>query len=218
MFHVAARAAAFALFVLGTAMGGATAGETGYTFTILRGDSPIGTQSVSFARVGEQLTVDIRTEIAVKIAFVTVYRYKQAIQQKWKGDRLEWFEARTDDNGDTRHVQARATEAGIEIDSPSGRKIAPADIIPTGYWNREIINRSQGIDSKGRIVDLKFAPLGKRPVKIDGRTAEAEFFRVSGEDNGEIGYAPDGSWASLVQNERGNVITFIRDGGASARK
>jgi hypothetical protein len=114
-----------ALFVLACAP--AQAEADGYAFAILRGDSPIGTQRLAFARTGDTLTVDITTDIAVKVAFVTVYRYSQVTQQVWKGGRLESLDVRTDDNGKTRRVQARATPAGIEVDGPQGRIVAPAD-------------------------------------------------------------------------------------------
>lgn len=214
----AVRAAAAAALTLAFAGGGARAADTGYGFTILRGDSPIGTQQLRFTRDGDRLTVDIRTEVAVKIAFVTVYRYTQTIRQVWKGDRLQAFEAHTDDNGDQHGARARATSAGLEVEGSDGKYVAPGDTVPTGYWNRAIVSRDRGLDSRGRLVRLVFAPQGRKTVTADGRPVEAEVFKVSGDNSAEIAYGPDGSWVSMVQVERGNTITYIRDGGAGARK
>jgi hypothetical protein len=45
---------------------------------------------------------------------------------------------------------------------------------------------------------------------VDGRPVQATVFRVSGAADGEVGYAPDGAWISLVLNEQGNTISYRR--------
>ena len=199
------------LFLIGSYCARAHAEVDGYAFTIMRGDSPIGTHYVAFTRAGDLLTVDMRTEIAVKIVFVTVYRYSQHTRQVWKNGRLQSLDTRTDDNGETRRVQAQATAAGLAVDAPHGRFLAPGDTMPTGYWNREIVNRAQALDSHGKLVGFAAAPAGARIVHIDGRAVEAQIYRISGAADGEVGYAQDGSWVSLALNERGNTITYLRD-------
>lgn len=211
----AVRTAALALWSVAMLANAAGAGDAGYTFTILRGDSPIGTHRVTFTRGEDRLTVDSRTDVVVKIAFVTVYRYTQIVHEVWKGDRLDAFDARTDDNGTSRRVQARATPAGLEIEGPGGKLLAPADSFPTGYWNRDIVKRSQAVDSRGRLAKLAFAPQGRKTVTVEGRQVEADIYKIGGDTTGEVGYGPDGSWVSLIQLEQGNVITYIRDGGAA---
>jgi hypothetical protein len=205
------RAVALALSVLVALLcAPAQANAEGYAFTILRGDSPIGTYRVAFSREGDTLTVDLTSEIAVKVAFVTVYRFSQVTRQVWKAARLQSLDVRTDDNGKARRITAQAGAGGLEVRGTQGSYVAPADTVPTGYWNPEIVKRNQALDSHGNLVKVAFAPAGKRTVQVAGRAADAQIYRISGSADGEVGYADDGTWLTLTLNERGNTITYVR--------
>ena len=63
-----------------------------------RDGSPIGRHGLRFTPTGPA-AVEIDIELAVKVAFVTVYRYRHVNRELWEGDRLVSFSSRTDDNG-----------------------------------------------------------------------------------------------------------------------
>ena len=55
---------------------------------ITHNDEHIGTHSISFVREGERLHVDTKVEVAVKMAFVTVYRMLKTSRETWERDRV----------------------------------------------------------------------------------------------------------------------------------
>src|SRR4051794_39379278 len=99
-------AGALALPSVGVAAGpGAQA--FGQEFVVARNGSDIGRHRLRFTPDGDRLTVDIDIELVVKLAFVTVYRYRHANRELWEGDRLLSFTSRTDDNGTPHQASAR---------------------------------------------------------------------------------------------------------------
>ena len=66
---------------------------------ITRNDEFIGTHSIDFVREGGRLHVDTKVEVAVKMAFVTVYRMLKTSRETWEGDRVVAYDATIDDNG-----------------------------------------------------------------------------------------------------------------------
>src|SRR3954454_3471839 len=53
------------------------------TFRIMRKDSEIGTHRVAFSPTAQGFDVDVTIELAVKMAFVTVYSYEQHGRDTW---------------------------------------------------------------------------------------------------------------------------------------
>ena len=93
-------------------------------------------------------------------------------------------------NGDKRTVQARSTPAGLEVTAPHGRYVAPADTVPTGYWNADILRRREALDSNGKLVPFAFEPAGTRTVQVDGRPVEpGQVIVLRQMDDGAPGHA-----------------------------
>ena len=184
----------------------------GLGFVVHRGDSPIGTHRISFARSGDELAVETITDIAVRIAFITVYRYSQTVRQTWRTGRLQSLDARTDDNGEVRTLRVRPGPDGLVVDGPSGRRVVALDIHPTGYWNRDIVGRTQLLDvGDGDILTIAAQPAGARTLKLDDRLVEAQLYRFTGDITAEAGYSPEGEWVSLLLITRGNEIKYVRE-------
>ena len=59
-------------------------------------------------------------------------------------------------------------------------------------------------------MPFAFEPAGTRTVQVDGRPVEVRLHKIYGGADGEVGYAPDGTWVSLALNERGNDISYRR--------
>ncbi len=167
-------------------------------FSIERGGEPIGHHRVTFERAANgDLIANVDIAIQVRIAFITVFRYSHRARETWRDGRLVALDARTDDDGRRSVVRARATAEGLEIDGPEGRFVAPADILPTSYWRRDTVQRRQLLDTQaGRIVDVAVRRVG------EGQ------WRISGDLDFTIGYAPDGAWSGMSFTVRGASITY----------
>ena len=82
--------------------------DDGLTFTVMRNGDEIGTHEIEITSRGDRMEVEIETEVAVKLAFITVYNFDHEGHEVWQGGRLVSYESRTDDDGTEKSLRARA--------------------------------------------------------------------------------------------------------------
>ena len=185
-------------------------------FKVFRDGQPLGHHKVSFRRMGEELHVEIDIELEVKIAFVTLFRYSHQNREVWRDGRLVAIDTKTDDDGEAYWLSGRATDAGLEIEGSSGRVLAPADIMPTSYWNPGTIGQSRLLDTqKGRLIDVEIAPVGPEKITMAGERIEAQRYKVDGDLTLDLWYTPDGDWAKTKFSARGADVIYNRKAGTT---
>jgi len=199
--------AAFCLFIAAPA----AADSRTLDFDVRREGESIGTHRVSIRTDGPRTDVSIEIDLEVRFAFLTLYRYTHRARETWEADRLVALEASTDDNGTRTSVAARATADGMAVEGSGGRYTAPADTYPTSYWRRDKVHRTQLLDTQsGKLVSVRNAGRGVFDMAVDGTARPVEIFRIDGELAAEVGYADDGSWATLAFEARGARIAYVR--------
>lgn len=178
-------------------------------FAVSRADSPIGTHRVAFTPLGDRLQVDIEIALEVRVAFVTLYRYRHVSREIWVGDRLVALDTRTDDNGARHEVRGRATADGFAVEGTGGPVLAPADIVPTSYWREDLLRTGAMLDTQsGRLVAVTVTPVPPPP----GEGRPARLYRLSGDLDSEIGYDAAGDWITLRFTASGAEIAYRRAG------
>jgi hypothetical protein len=188
---------------------GAHAAPRTLEFDVMREGASIGTHRVTIDERDGQTRVDIAIDLAVRFAFVTVYRYTHRATETWRAHRLVAVEARTDDNGERTHVEARAVEGGVAVRGSGGDYLAPADTIPTSYWNREKVARRQLLDTQsGKLVDVAATRVAADESGVK--------WRLSGDLEADLAYGPTGEWRALTFVARGARIVYVRRDTAAA--
>ncbi|MFL5337580.1 MAG: DUF6134 family protein [Geminicoccaceae bacterium] len=189
-------AGALALPSVGVAAG-AGAQAFGQEFVVARNGSDIGRHRLRFTLDGDRLSVDIAIELEVKLAFVTVYRYRHTNLELWEGDRLLSFTSRTDDNGTPHQVTARRSGGSILVEGDQGSIEAPGEAMPTTYWHRRALGAPVWIDSQnGQLLNCRVAPMGPAMVPVAGQTVAADGFAVTGDLAIDLWYAGE-RWVKL---------------------
>ena len=183
-------------------------------FAVMRSDSDIGRHSVSFERKGDELHVDVAIDLEVSIAFVTVFTYRHRNHEVWKNGRLVSIETTTDDNGDEYSLSGHAVGNGFKVDGAAGSFIAPADIIPTSYWNPATLEQTQLLDTqKGRLMEVEISKAGSERLELSGRSLLADRYRMSGDLRLDLWYGQDGRWAKIAFDARGAEVVYYLQGG-----
>jgi hypothetical protein len=172
-------------------------------FDVRREGTSIGTHRVTIdARDGET-RVEIAIDLAVRFAFVTVYRYTHRSTETWRDHRLLALDARTDDNGERTQVEARAIDGGVAVRGSGGDYLAPADTIPTSYWNHEKVVRRRLLNTQsGKLIDVAAARVSQDDSGVK--------WRLSGDLEAELAYSPTGEWTALTFVARGARIVYVR--------
>ncbi len=180
------------------------------SFKVMRDGSNIGSHSISFEEVGEELHVDIAIDLKVNLAFITVFRYEHRNKEIWRDGRLVSLESRTYDDGDEYFVSARATDEGLLVENKEGSFVAPGDILPTSYWNPATVEQDQLLDTqRGRLLAVSTNPKGLDEVLAAEQRLPAKKFDLNGDLDADLWYAPGGEWMKIAFTARGATIDYV---------
>ena len=162
-------------------------------YVINRNGDPIGTHVITFKREKGNLLVDTQVKVAVRMLFVTVYRYEKSARETWRDGRVTAYQADTDDNGDPIKGRVVLTSEGLVAKGPKGKAIVPPGTMISGYWNMATVKQTALIDSKDvTLVPIKV--MGGKAVRITigAQTFETHHYRITGELARELWYDADG--------------------------
>lgn len=186
--RTAALAIAAALGVIGPASA-ATAPTGDLSFTVLRNGDRIGTDVLSFEKRSNQMIVHVKTDIAVKIAFITVYRFTHRSREVWTNGRMTFIESRTNDDGTHHTLHAEARNGELVVDGDNKQSIAPAQIVPASLWDHDIVKSRTLLDTlNGTQMTINVRDLGPEQVMVRGQPTTARHYVLTGQLNRELWY------------------------------
>lgn len=158
-------------------------------FAVFRDGSQIGEHELTFRNQGGDLAVDVNTKIAVKIAFVTAYRFEHEGHEIWHGDRLMRLWSKTNDDGTHHVLDVEADKAGLEIHADGHDANAPANIIPASLWNEGILQGGRILNTlDGSRMAVQVADLGADTVFVKGSKEAAHHYAITGDLQRELWY------------------------------
>jgi hypothetical protein len=116
-------------------------------FRALRHGSPIGEHRVTFRPDGDRLAVETHIDIAVKVLFLTAFRFKHEAEEIWHAGRLVSVKSTTDDNGTLLRVTGNAVEGGFRIVGEDGPFLAAGHLLTSNaLWDSRIVRENRLID------------------------------------------------------------------------
>ncbi|NIA72412.1 hypothetical protein HBA54_27870 [Pelagibius litoralis] len=180
------------------------------SFDVMRDGSQIGSHSISFEEIGDELHVEIAIDLEVNLAFITLFRYEHRNKEVWRDGRLMSLETRTYDDGKEYSVTARSTAEGLLVEGTSGSYLAPRDILPTSYWNRATVDQSVLLDTqRGGLLEVSAKAKGTDDIWTEETRLQARKFDLDGDLDADLWYAPDGEWMKITFTVRGATIDYV---------
>jgi len=167
-------------------------------FAIMRNGDQIGTHTVEINRGPKETSVNMSTDLAVKVMFIVAYRLQYTTTEKWVGGKLIALNAQSDDNGTKHKVSATLKPNGLEVEADGKTSTVDKNIIPATLWNPEVVKRSQVLDPKdGEVVPITVTEQGVEDLTIDGRTIKARHYILKSKFQQDVWYDEKGR---LVQS------------------
>ena len=217
LFSALIGAAAITGLVLAGPLRAALPGVDEIAFQVFRDGAPLGHHRVSFRREAQDLHVAVDIKLEVRLLFVTVFSYRHRNHEVWRDGRLVAIDTETDDDGEAFWLRGRATADGLAVEGSSGSFLAPAEVMPTSYWNPQTVARTQLLDTqRGRLIQVAIAPAGVESVALAGRPVEARRYAVTGDLTLDLWYTAEGEWAKTSFEARGAEVVYARRGEAAA--
>jgi Family of unknown function (DUF6134) len=180
-------------------------------FRALRRGSPIGEHRVTFRPDGNRLTVETRVDIAVKVLFVTAFRFRHEAEEVWQSDRLVSVKSRTDDNGTVRRVSGNAVEDGFRIIGDDGPFLASGHLLTSNaFWDSRIVRENRLIDVQhGGEIGLVTKELGDEQVDTpQGPVRASRHQMITPYYAGSVFHDGDGRWVKGLLELKGERVEY----------
>lgn len=189
----------------------ASAAPSSVAFRVFRKGDEIGMHTVTITPVADRIEVDVKIELAVKLAMITVFYYRQTARDTWRGGNLVAGRYRTDDDGKVTEMTLGEAEGRLRIDGAAGRSEAPlGTMTDLAFWNEEIIDAPQLVDSQtGKLGTIQIRAKDRDRITVRGRSVDATRYTVSSSEGrgGKVWYA-DGQWVKAAFVTRGEALDY----------
>jgi hypothetical protein len=196
---------------------------TTLNFAVTRNGDQIGSTTVKLQRNGDQTIAETATNVQVKIAFITVYRYEQRLTERWVGGKLDALSAVTDDNGSMHKVSA--ARSGDKLSVNADGKVSQVDpaMIPANLWNVSLVRTTAALDPKdGSVTPVSVVDRGREQLVVQGRALTAHRYSIKTTIPQEVWYDEEQRLVKVeLHGSDGSTINTTRSatmaGGAQAR-
>lgn len=179
-------------------------------YAILRKGEQIGTHTVELKRAGKETSVNVATNVEVKVLFVTAYRFQYTGTERWVNGHLVELNSETDDNGTQHKLTAALKGAALEVDADGKAAQVDKNIIPSSLWNPELVRQSVMLDTQtGQVMPISVVDGGSEEVTVETGPAPAHRYTIKGKFSQDVWYDSRGR---LVQSQLvakdGSVISY----------
>ena len=151
------------------------------SYAIMRNGAQIGQHDVDIATEGEIVTVDFRTQIAVKVMFINAYSFGYAGREVWTQNSFVGFQSKTNDNG-AQHAVSATADADKTVILADGKTInAAGNVIPASFWNMAFLNRTDFFHTEnGQLLKISVIDLGNEQLATRMGPRLAHHYRLMG--------------------------------------
>ena len=166
-------------------------------FDVIRKGKDIGDHSYSLQGSEGALTVNVTTDIVVKIPLIraTAYSFQHKSVESWSGGKLSSVRSATNDDG-TPH----------QLSSP-GKGMLPASL-----WNDDIVKAGKLLNTiDGSIMNVRVSDMGPENVTTRRGPVATHHYRLSGDLNRDLWYDAQGNLAHVsFTADDGSTVTYVR--------
>ena len=191
---------------------GAVAVPRSTLFNVFRKGSLIGTHAIDFAGTDGWLQVTSRLDLAVKVAFITAYRYEQTGEDVWEDDVLVQTRITTNDDGKDSLVVAEARDGKLGVTGPTGNyDTTLGAMTDLSFWNQAITRGQPLIDSQnGELIKIEVRAGTAERIEVQGRMVDAERFAMAATKgrSGTVWYDADGNLIKAIVLTRGETLNY----------
>lgn len=144
-------------------------------FDVIRKGRDIGDYVVTFHKAGAGMTVDVATNVSVKVPVIGVsaYRFQQASTETWHGGRLAGLTSKTDDNG-----------------KPHSISLGASDLVPASLWDADILRASKVLNTIDGSTDaVRVSNKGVESIATGTGPVQATHYALQGDMNRDLWFA-----------------------------
>ncbi len=158
------------------------AGPQQWSFRVFLDDKPIGTHIFTLRELDTVRELRSEARFAVTFLGLSLYRYEHLAVERWRGDCLLSLEARTNDDGVRKTVQARLEGTSLTVDANGRQEQLPGCLKSFAYWNPAILAADRLLNAQtGRLELVSIQAQGPDQItNAKGRPSQANRYQIVG--------------------------------------
>jgi hypothetical protein len=179
-----------------------------YKFKVSREGSEIGSHEIAFEDSGGRHVVRTRIRLAVKVAFITAFRYEHDGEEVWENGQIASLRTRTHDNGPEYAVLGNREANGFRVVGPGGPFVTAPSLLPSSaVWHPDYVRQTAIINvEQGGEMGLSARKMETEP--LPGGQMAQKFRMVTPHCGGFVWYDGSGRWMRAEIEIKGEKLTY----------
>lgn len=176
-----------------------------WDFRVSLDGKEVGSQRFSVLEQDGVTRLETEANLAVKMLFVTVYRYLHRNVETWDGECLAEIETSTKVNGKKLAVKGSRGDGYFEVSGTGDTARLPECVMSFAYWNPQFLNQKKLLNSQdGRYIDVDVSGPVDDQLTVRGETQPAQRYRlVADKIDMQLWYSLDNVWLALESKTGG---------------
>lgn len=201
----------FAVAVVLFAADSRAAAPSDLSFTVLRNGDPIGTHAYTFKKRGSRTIVGIVTDIKVKVAFFTAYRFEHKASEEWYKGKMVRTASVTNDDGTDHKLEVSKGAGALKINGDGNKSKADLGVMPASLWHPDTVKNNVLLNTlDGHMMTVKVDALGEEKVLVKGSEVAAQHYRISGDLERELWFDANGTLVQVqFKGDDGSDISYV---------
>lgn len=181
------------------------------TFDVYRNGSKIGQHRIAFEANDRGFRANTDIDLVVKIAFITVYTYRQVGRDVWRDGILVGSDVQTEDDGKRTSLTLHEASGRLTGFGAAGAlDLELGTMTDLCWWNMRIVHLNELLDAQlGVVSGLTVQPPAKDLIEINGAAVSATRYHMASSKGrvGDIWYQGD-LWVKAHVTTRGQTLDY----------
>lgn len=178
-----------------------------FIYTISRDGTPIGQQRLEFVDDGEKLRVLSHTEIDVTLLGLSLYGFKQQVEEVHFGGKIISLTSDADDDGTERKVALTLQGNLLKGEYNGDDRALDPQLITSLFWQKPSMGHTQLIDTlRGRRRNVNVRDVGTEILTLPVGRVEAQHYQLTGDWKRDLWYDANGILVAGELNKDGATV------------
>lgn len=180
-------------------------------YDVLRDGDKIGDHSFAFERSGNALDVVIDTDVRVKLAFITLYRFWHHGTERWVDGRLAALASKTDDDGTSHEMKVERLGDSLSVIADKSASVRALDAIPASLWHPGILKVSETLNTiDGTMMAISTAFVGEEQLRGPKGPMVARHYSITGDLQRDLWFDAQGTLVrARFKGQDGSDIQYV---------
>lgn len=181
-------------------------------FDVLRDGDKIGEHRLLFEREEGTLKVSVETDMSVKFAFLTVFRYEHKRVERWRDGELESLAGMTNDDGQQYEISIVRREGHYSRTVNGAEEEISGPVAVDSLWSKDRVTAGKVFSAASdKVYRVRSDTMGTETIQARGGEMQAEHIKLSGELDRDLWYDPAGGLLRVrYESDAGETFEFVR--------